>query len=221
MTTQLHPAPSTPGGTTTTAHARRRARAVATGAATLLPAAVWLVAHALGAGFVLTDSQGTATIGLPVVLAFSLLFALLGWGSLALMERRIARAATWWTALAVTVALLSLVPVFVEQATGGTKAALALIHLAVAVAPAVSAQRVVDECLDSPVDLRPIDPGGGRFHRYGHRPAAVGVTARGPRIPTVAGQVAFSGAAVTRRAVRPGCCRAWRWSTGRPGGWPR
>ncbi|CAG6391998.1 DUF6069 family protein [Streptomyces cocklensis] len=134
MTTQLHPAPSTPGGTTTTVHARRRARAVATGAATLLPAAVWLVAHALGAGFVLTDSQGTATIGLPVVLAFSLLFALLGWGSLALMERRIARAATWWTALAVTVALLSLVPVFVEQATGGTKAALALIHLAVAAA---------------------------------------------------------------------------------------
>jgi hypothetical protein len=132
MTTQLHPAPSGPAGLTTTPRARRRARALAAAAATLLPAAVWLVAHTLGAGFVLTDSQGTATIGLPVVLAFSLLFALLGWGSLALMERRLPRASAWWTALAAAVALLSLVPVFIEDATGGTKAALALIHLAVA-----------------------------------------------------------------------------------------
>lgn len=132
MTTHLHPAPSGPAGTRTTAHARRRARAVAAGAASLLPGAVWLVAHALGAGFVLTDSQGTATMGLPVVLAFSALFALLGWGSLALMERRLPRASTWWTALATAVALLSLIPVFIEEATAGTKAALALIHLTVA-----------------------------------------------------------------------------------------
>ncbi|CAG7628711.1 DUF6069 family protein [Actinacidiphila bryophytorum] len=132
MTTQTPPATRAGATDEATVRTRRRARAVAVGAATLLPAAVWLPAYALGVRFVLTDSQGTATVNLPVVLAFSLLFALLGWASLALLERLTRRAPTWWTTLAATVAALSLVPVFAEDATAGTKAALTLIHLTVA-----------------------------------------------------------------------------------------
>jgi hypothetical protein len=109
-----------------------RVRGSAVTAATLLPGVVWLLAHAMGVSFVLRDSQGTATISLPVVLAFSLLFALLGWGSLAVLERRPRLSPGWWPALAATVALLSLIPVLLEHATGGTKTALVLIHLTVA-----------------------------------------------------------------------------------------
>lgn len=134
MTTQTPPATRAVATDEATVRTRRRARAVAVGAATLLPTAVWLPAYALGVRFVLTDSQGTATISLPIVLAFSLLFGLLGWASLALLERLTRRAPTWWTTLAAAVAALSLIPVLAEDATGGTKAALILIHLTVAAA---------------------------------------------------------------------------------------
>ncbi|UWE08585.1 DUF6069 family protein [Actinacidiphila bryophytorum] len=134
MTTQTPPATRAVATHEATVRTRRRARAVAVGAATLLPAAVWLPAYALGVRFVLTDSQGTATISLPIVLAFSLLFGLLGWASLALLERFTRRAPAWWTTLAAAVAALSLIPVLAEDATGGTKAALILIHLTVAAA---------------------------------------------------------------------------------------
>ncbi|WP_433887591.1 DUF6069 family protein [Streptomyces sp. CA-111067] len=123
-----------PATAATTTRARWQPRAAAVVAATLLPAAVWPVAHALGAGFVLKDSTGSVTISLPIVLVFSLLFALLGWGSLAVLERRVRRAPARWTGLAAAVALLSLVPVLLENATGGTKTALMLIHLTVAAA---------------------------------------------------------------------------------------
>lgn len=94
--------------------------------------ALWLVAHALGAGSVLTDSTGTATIGLAVVLGFAVLPALLGWGALAALEHFTGRAGAVWTVLAAGVTLLSLLPVLAEHATAGTGAALILIHLAVA-----------------------------------------------------------------------------------------
>ncbi|MFC1430376.1 DUF6069 family protein [Streptacidiphilus sp. N1-3] len=109
---------------------RRRAGAI--GAAVLATAAVWLVADALGADFVLTDSTGTATISLPVTAVFTLVFGLLGWGALAALERWTRHAPRTWRWLAAAVTLLSLIPLLAEHATGGTKAALALIHLTVA-----------------------------------------------------------------------------------------
>jgi hypothetical protein len=124
-------APSAPSLPAARSRSRRR-RAAVVGGTVLATGAVWLVADALGADFVLTDSTGTATISLPVVAVFTLIFGLLGWAALAALERWTRYATRSWRYLAAAVALLSLVPVFAEHATGGTKAALTLIHLTVA-----------------------------------------------------------------------------------------
>lgn len=89
----------------------------------------------------LSDSVGTVVIGLGTTLVATLIFGLLGWGTLALLERLTARAVTVWTVLAGLVAVLSLIPIYLEEATTGTRAALALIHLAVA-AVLVPAMRI-------------------------------------------------------------------------------
>lgn len=114
------------------ASARRRARATAAGGAAVANAVIWTVASGFGVDFQLADSTGRAVVTLPVTIAFTLLFALLGWGTLALMERFVRRARTAWTALATAVLLLSFVPIFLEQATTGTKISLCLIHATVA-----------------------------------------------------------------------------------------
>jgi hypothetical protein len=112
---------------------RRLRRATAIVGATALNGLFWGAATALGVDFVLTDSMGTAAITLPVALIFTALFGLLGWGTLALLERFARRRAmAIWTALAIAGALLSIVPIFLEGATAGTRAALTVLHLAVA-----------------------------------------------------------------------------------------
>jgi Family of unknown function (DUF6069) len=120
---------------------RRTIRAGAVAAATLTNGLLWLAAAALGVDFVLSDSVGTVVIGLGTTLVATLIFGLLGWGTLAVLERLTVRAATVWTVLASLVAVVSLVPIYLEGATTGTKVALALIHLAVA-AVLVPAMRI-------------------------------------------------------------------------------
>lgn len=112
----------------------RRLRGVAVAAATVTTGAIYVAARALGTDFALTDPGKTEAhrLVLPEIAVFTLVFALLGWATLALLERHTRRARTIWTALAGAVLLLSLVPVALEQATGDTKAMLVLIHAAVA-----------------------------------------------------------------------------------------
>jgi hypothetical protein len=112
---------------------RRRRRLIAMLAATLATSVIWLIAHALGADFTLRASGQSVTVGLPAVIGFTLWFAGLGWAALALLERYTRRAATLWTLLASAVFLLSVIPIFAEHATAGTRAALVLIHTSVAV----------------------------------------------------------------------------------------
>lgn len=125
---------------------RRRVRAAAAAGTVPAACAVWAASRALGADFALADSMGKAVIGLPVVAVFSLLFALLGWGVLALLERFTRHARTAWTALATAVLLLSLLPVFAEEATTATKAALSLVHAAVAVVLVPVLRRTATPC---------------------------------------------------------------------------
>lgn len=120
---------------------RRIIRAGAVAVAALANGLLWLGAAALGVDFVLSDSVGTVVIGLGTTLVATLIFGLLGWGTLALLERLTVRAVTVWTVLAGLVAVLSLIPIYLEEATTGTRAALALIHLAVA-AVLVPAMRI-------------------------------------------------------------------------------
>nr|WP_237521620.1 DUF6069 family protein [Streptomyces sp. SID4921] len=102
--------------------------------AVLAPVVVWLAADPLlGHRLRITDGEQTLDIGaLPAALV-ALLASLAGWGVLAALERfggRRARAV--WTGAAVVVLALSFVPLTGEGMDGGTRAALALMHLAVA-----------------------------------------------------------------------------------------
>ena len=129
MSTNVSTPPPVAGDASPT---RRRALAVA--AAALAPAALWLIARALDVELRVDPRNGQApgVIGLPTVIGFALPSALLGWAALAVLERYTGRARTVWTALAVTVLLLSFLPLFMVGATGGAKTVLALMHVAVA-----------------------------------------------------------------------------------------
>ncbi|MGP3756242.1 DUF6069 family protein [Streptomyces sp. IBSNAI001] len=112
----------------------RRRRLVVTALAVLAPVVVWLAADPLlGHRLRIADGEQTLDIGaLPAALV-ALLASLAGWGVLAALERfggRRARAV--WTGAAVVVLALSFVPLTGEGMDGGTRAALALMHLAVA-----------------------------------------------------------------------------------------
>ncbi|MBC6459006.1 DUF6069 family protein [Actinomadura sp. HBU206391] len=112
----------------------RRARSLAVGAAVLANSLIYLVAHALGTDFKLTDpgkAEAHALI-LPEIIVFTLVPCLLGWGALALLERYTRHAKAIWTVLATVVLALSFVPLAIEHATTDTKIVLSVIHLVVA-----------------------------------------------------------------------------------------
>ncbi|MFD7512724.1 DUF6069 family protein, partial [Streptomyces sp. NPDC059853] len=73
-------------------------------------------------------------VTLPMSLGFAVLAAAAGWGLLALLERFTARGLRTWTIVALVVLLASFMPLFGVESDGGTKAALALMHLAVGAA---------------------------------------------------------------------------------------
>jgi uncharacterized membrane protein len=125
--------PVTATATTTTTRVRRD-RAKAVGVAALATSLLYLVARALGTDFTLTDPGKAAahTLVLPEILGFTLVFSLLGWGALAVLERYTRHARAIWSVLAGTVLLLSFVPIAAEHATTDTKVMLTVIHLAVA-----------------------------------------------------------------------------------------
>ncbi|MFD5041627.1 DUF6069 family protein [Streptomyces sp. NPDC058377] len=112
----------------------RRRRLGATALAVLAPVLVWLAADPLlGHRLRITDAEQTLDIGaLPVALV-ALLASLAGWGALAALERfGVRRARAVWTGAAVAVLALSFLPLAGDGMDTGTRAALALMHLAVA-----------------------------------------------------------------------------------------
>jgi hypothetical protein len=114
----------------------RRGRVQAVGVAVLATSLLYLGAHALGTDFKLTDpgkGQAHALI-LPEIIGFTLVFSLLGWGALAVLERYSRSARTIWSVLAGAVLLLSFVPIAAEHSTTDTKIMLTMIHVAVAAA---------------------------------------------------------------------------------------
>ncbi|TDC40949.1 DUF6069 family protein [Micromonospora sp. KC213] len=117
---------------TTNPSLRRRALGVA--AAVLAPALVWVLGAVVGVDYTVQNpDQPAFVVGLAPVLIFSLGSALVGWLGLAALERLTRRhAPAVWTALAVVLTLLSLVPVVATEASVGAKVALGVMHLAVA-----------------------------------------------------------------------------------------
>jgi len=112
----------------------RRNRILAVAGATLAAVAVWaievpILGIRLETQFGNTAPQGVGT-GLVVVSALA--GSLAGWGLLALLERRFARARTIWTGIAIAVLLASFSAPISAGTTITTKVALAMMHLAVA-----------------------------------------------------------------------------------------
>jgi hypothetical protein len=141
MTTTTSPAvdqasPITRTRPTTAPRVRRRQRAQAAGVAVAASGVLYLGARAAGTDFVLTDPGATVShpLILPEIIVFALVFSLLGWGTLALLERITRHAKAFWSVLAGTVLAASFIPVFLERATVDTRIMLCVIHVAVAVA---------------------------------------------------------------------------------------
>ena len=111
-----------------------RTRALGVAGAVLAAAAVWAVAVPL-LGLHLMIRFGNAapeSVGIGLVVGASLIGSLLGWGLLAILERRTARARTIWTVVAMTLLLVSLSLPLSAGTTASTKVVLAMMHVAVA-----------------------------------------------------------------------------------------
>ncbi|GGS91653.1 DUF6069 family protein [Streptomyces cinerochromogenes] len=113
-----------------------RVRALATLAAVVVAILVWVLADSVfGVELRTPDGPGsseTSELTLPTAAVAAGVVALLGWGLLALLERRSARARTLWTRVAVGVLVLSLfAPLFAQGLSAGNRVSLVLLHLGV------------------------------------------------------------------------------------------
>lgn len=110
---------------------RNRALSIAGAAAAAV--AVWAVAVlALGVHLTIRFGDGAPqTVAVGFVVGASLVGGALGWGLLAFLERRTARALTIWTVAAIAVLLVSMSLPLVAGTTVSTKVTLVLMHVAV------------------------------------------------------------------------------------------
>ncbi|OZM79771.1 DUF6069 family protein [Pseudonocardia sp. MH-G8] len=108
-------------------------RLAGVGATVVVTLVVWAVGRLAGADYVLSDPSGSVIIDPVVTAVVTLVAALLGWGTLALLERLTRHAARIWVTTASIVVIASMVPIFLIDATPGTQVALFFVHLAVAV----------------------------------------------------------------------------------------
>lgn len=113
----------------------RRARLLAGAAAILLPLLLWAVVDPLlGHRLVVIEGEDTLALNAVPVFVVSTGAFLLGWASLALLERLI-RAAHWiWLALALGVLAVSFLPLTGGETETATRLVLAAMHLIVALA---------------------------------------------------------------------------------------
>ncbi|MFE5855928.1 DUF6069 family protein [Streptomyces sp. NPDC056500] len=141
----------------------RRGRLGGMGLAVLAPLLVWLVADpVLGHRLRIVNGEQTLDIGAVAVVLAALLAALAGWGLLAALERFWGRRArALWTGVAIAVLALSFLPLTGDGMDGGTRAALALMHLAVAAALIVGLRtRDAAATRSAPSTPRPTAPEG-------------------------------------------------------------
>ena len=111
----------------------RRNRILGVAGATLAAVAVWTI-EVPRLGLRLVTQCGNAApqgVGIGAVVFSSLVGSLAGWGLLAILERRFARARAIWTGIAIAVLLASFSLPLSAGTTATTKVALAMMHLAV------------------------------------------------------------------------------------------
>ena len=113
---------------------RRLGRAATVLASALVTMVSFLLLRAAGADFTITDpGEGKVPhtfVAVEIAIVTGVL-GLLGWVTLAGLERWTRRARTIWISLAAAVVLVSLVPIWIEQATTQTRFSLAVVHVVV------------------------------------------------------------------------------------------
>ncbi len=114
----------------------RPARTRALGLVATVGAALgaWLIGAAAGTDYAIADPTGSAVIDPIATAGTTLVVGLLGWATLALLQRLTRVGTALWVGLAVLVTAASMVPVGLVVASGVTKVALVAIHLVVATA---------------------------------------------------------------------------------------
>lgn len=113
-----------------------RTRILAVVGAVVADALIWLIAHSvLDIDLRTPDGPGSTTttaLAFPAVPISVAVVSLLGWGLLALLERKSSRGRAVWTGIAVAVLVLSLfAPLFAQGLTAGNRITLVLLHLTV------------------------------------------------------------------------------------------
>ena len=111
-----------------------RTRALGVGGAIVAAVAVWVIAvPLLGVHLLIRFGSGAPqTIGIGYVVGATLIASLVGWGLLAILERRTPRARSIWTVAALVVLLVSLSLPLTAGISATTKVVLALMHVAAA-----------------------------------------------------------------------------------------
>ncbi|GFJ87683.1 DUF6069 family protein [Phytohabitans rumicis] len=102
---------------------RRRDRALAVAGAVVAAVLVWVVGEPLlGYDMIIkVEGQEPQDLGASAIVMFSLLFSLLGWALLALLERVTPRARLIWTVVALVFLAVSFFPPFTIEAAGGPR----------------------------------------------------------------------------------------------------
>ena len=109
-------------------------RALSVGGAVIAAVAVWIIAvPLLGLHLIVRFGNGSPqSVGVDFVVGASFIASLLGWGLLAMLERRTSRARTIWTVVAMAVLLVSLSLPLSAGTTASTKSVLAVMHMSAA-----------------------------------------------------------------------------------------
>jgi len=112
----------------------RRNRILGVAGATLAAAVVWAIEVPLVGIRLQTQFGNTApqSVGIGLVVLSALAGSLAGWGLLAILEKRFARARAIWTGIAIAFLLVSFGAPISAGTTTTTKVALAMMHVAVA-----------------------------------------------------------------------------------------
>ena len=111
-----------------------RIRAMAVVGAAIASAVIWAIAVPLLGVHLLVRFGASApqSVGIDYVIGATVIGSLAGWGLLARLERRTARARSIWTAVAVVAVLVSVSLPLSAGVSTSTKVTLVLMHIAVA-----------------------------------------------------------------------------------------
>ena len=111
-----------------------RTRAMAVIGAAIAAVVIWAIAVPLLGVHLLVRFGASApqSVGIDYVIGASVIGALVGWGLLALLERRTTRARSIWTSAAIVAVLVSVALPLGFGVSTSTKVTLALMHVAVA-----------------------------------------------------------------------------------------